>query len=290
MRIILVPVADRPECGKALDSAFALAARLDANVRACHIRPHRYSTVKLPAEAGAMLSDDELPRLSAADEKSAVAASRAARALVERLAAARDFSLVRRLNGESTRSIVWSEDVGSVQKLMPVIGPFADLIAVTRPRKKSSRIARLFLEESLLSSSRPVLVLPPGRRVVVGKRIVIGWDRTHNAMAAVVAALPLLRRAEAVSIVSSGAGKANGPKARRLVNYLQAWGVKATVRKTRDNTSDPVTDIAKQCEEFEADLLVIGSYSRSRFRQRIFGGVTEHFINRSRLPLLTIHR
>jgi len=48
MRVILVPVADRPECAHALEAAFRLAARFDANVVGCHIRPHRESQVRMP--------------------------------------------------------------------------------------------------------------------------------------------------------------------------------------------------------------------------------------------------
>ena len=44
MKVILVPVADRPECLIALNAAFDIAARLDANVIGCHVRTHRDET------------------------------------------------------------------------------------------------------------------------------------------------------------------------------------------------------------------------------------------------------
>ena len=47
MRVILVPVADRPECARALDVAFDIGKRLGASVSGCHMRPHRYSEVSL---------------------------------------------------------------------------------------------------------------------------------------------------------------------------------------------------------------------------------------------------
>ncbi len=289
MRIIMVPVADRPECGIALDSAFALAERLQANIQACHFRPHRYSRVALPAEASYMLPRETLPELSAADRKSAAAASRAARALVEKLALARGFTMKKAFNGRSLRELVWKEEVGHVGNLMPVIGPFADLIVVTRPRKASSRVARLFLEEALLGSGRPVLVLPPQRRVPVGSRVVIGWDQTRNAMRAVVAALPILKTAESVSIVTSGLGKPHGAKAGALVKYLKAWGIKAPVTRIPSARANEVADIDAELKERRADLLVIGSYSRSRFRERLFGGVTRHYLYDSTASVLTMH-
>ena len=41
MKVIMVPVADRPECRIALDQAFGLATELNANIIGCHLRPHR---------------------------------------------------------------------------------------------------------------------------------------------------------------------------------------------------------------------------------------------------------
>lgn len=47
MRVILVPVADRPEYASALKVSFELGKRLGASVSGCHMRPHRYSEVPM---------------------------------------------------------------------------------------------------------------------------------------------------------------------------------------------------------------------------------------------------
>ena len=39
----------------------------------------------------------------------------------------------------------------------------------------------------------------------------------------------------------------------------------------------------------ECDLLVLGGYSRSRFREMVFGGVTRHVLNDAELPVLLAH-
>ena len=285
MRIIMVPVADRPECAAALDSAISLADRLKANIRACHIRPHRYSNVVLPAEANLLLPESEQPLLNASDKKSAAAASKASKALVEKIAESRGFEFKKQLTGKSQRTLVWSEEVGHVEKLMPVIGPFADLIVVSRPKSASSQIARLFMEQALLTSSRPVLILPQGRQLRIGKRVVIGWDQTQNAMRSVVAALPILQLADEVSIITSGAGKPNGARAGQLVKYLKVWGVRAKSQRNSDARTNEIVDLNAHIKELNADLLVMGSYSSSRFRQRLFGGVTEHFLTKSKMPV-----
>ena len=86
MRVILVPVADRPECARALQTAFDLGERLGASVTGCHMRPHRQSDVTLsPAFAEA-----------AWRKKSTKRAPQAARALYEQIAAQHDYDVVKR--------------------------------------------------------------------------------------------------------------------------------------------------------------------------------------------------
>ncbi len=282
MRIIMVPVADRPESVSALRTSLQLAAALGANVEAFHIRPHRDSKVSLTADAALSVTS--------AAAGGAVAASQAARQMVAELAAQTDMKMVKRFSAGGDRQVLWAEQVGHVEKLMPVLGPFADLIVVTRPRRKASHLARAFLRSALLDSSRPVLILPPRGASHLLRHVAVAWDRSHEAMRAVVAAMPLLRHADEVSIIASGEGKPTGPKPKSLQQYLSVWGVKTTVNQTRGARADAVDDIESHVHERRADLLVMGSYSRSRLRERIFGGVTRHVLNEARFPVLTVHR
>lgn len=104
------------------------------------------------------MPEDDVPELSEADSKSAEEASKAARAFVEKLADKHGFAMKKSLGAKSVREIQWKEDVGHVANLMPAIGPFADLIVVTRPERRQSRVARLFLAEALFSSTRPFTI------------------------------------------------------------------------------------------------------------------------------------
>ncbi len=289
MRVLMVPVANRPECVAALRTTLRVARELGAAVRACHVRPHRYSAVALPPEAAFAISDTLMEKASAEAEAKAERASGEAEKMVADIAASEDFSLARKISASTKDAVVWSEQVGDPAHLMRVIGPFADLITVSRPATRNSATARHFMESALLDTSRPVLILPPSGARSVGKRIVIGWDRTQNAMRAVVSALPFLQRADNVSVLTSGTGKEDGPKARALIAYLKAWGIDATTHQTRGSKVNAIDDISDHLREQRADLLVMGSYSRSRLRERIFGGVTEHMLTQSKRPILTVH-
>ncbi|MEM8814760.1 MAG: universal stress protein [Pseudomonadota bacterium] len=274
MRVILVPVADRPECARALSAAFAIAGRIDASVSGCHMRPHRYSDTRLsPAFAEA-----------AWRKKSTKKAPAAAKALYEQIANDADFVLKKRAGREP--GALWSEKVGSPDRLMAIVGPLADLIVTSRP-ERTGGVADMFLNAALLQSGRPVLILPKAARRNVGTRICIGWNQTSEAARSVAAVTPLLAAAESVTIVSCGAEDQPGPKSTQLAQYLRHYGV--TAERINTPGRDVEGELATTCREQGANLLVAGAYSKSRWREKVFGGTTEWLIHECRLPVLLQH-
>ncbi|NND82067.1 MAG: universal stress protein [Gammaproteobacteria bacterium] len=278
MRVILVPVANRPECTNALKVAFKLANKLGASLSGCHIRAHSYSNVGLPdtseSKAAAAKKDKQLAKNGAAAKK-----------LFTQIAEGVDYPLVKK---PSTKpGAYWFEKVGSPDKMLSILGPMADLIVVSRPTSKKEKPALAFMLAALLNSSRPVLVLPKSRKSEVGRRISIAWNQSAEAAQAVAAAMPLLQAADAVNIITCGPDAGGGPNATQLANYLKFWGVKTTRSKTKGNKD--VKEILQAYEDFDSDLLVMGAYSRSRLRQLIFGGVTEYMLRQANIPVFMLH-
>lgn len=274
MRLILVPVADRPECTRALQTAFDLGRRLGAAVSGCHIRPHRHSDVALsPGFPDAVWR-----------QKSTKQAPKAARALYREIAKTNEYPLARKHRDEP--AAYWNERVGSPEKVMAIIGPLADLIVVSRPEKPKN-IADLFLQAALMGSARPVLLLPPKNRRKVGNRVVIAWDQGTAAANAVAGSVALLREAAQVTIVSCGPEDRVGPRAAQLADYLRHWGVEAGTLSTSGRRVE--AELLGACKETGADLIVSGAYSRSRWRERVFGGTTEYLVRKARMPVLMLH-
>lgn len=274
MRVILVPVADRPECARALAAAFQLGERLGASVSGCHMRPHRYSDKSLsPAFAQA-----------AWRRKSTSKAPEAARSLYRKVAEQHGYELVKR--ARQAPGALWSEKVGAPDVLMGIVGPVSDLVVVSRPMKAGG-VADMFLNAALLESASPVLVVPQKLRKRIGRRVVIGWNQSADAAKAVTAAIPLLAEADEVTIVTCGPEERPGPKATQLVAYLRHWGISANREQTRGRRVEPeLMDAYQACN---GDLLIAGAYSRSRWRERVFGGTTEFLLHKARIPVLTLH-
>lgn len=280
MRVILIPVADRPECVVALRTALQLGERLGASVVGCHMRPGRAERAH-----GELLADVAYEATDADVDLSNFSAE----ALFERLAVEHGFDLARgpRLGGG--RLAIWHSMVGTPALIMQIAGPVADLVVVSRPGSRSRGPGRAFVLAGLLHSGSAALVLPPGRSTpVIGGCAVIAWNQGAEAAAAVKAAMPLLQQAERVVVVTAGPEGGPGPRATSLVRYLKFWGVRAERVSTRGRR--PEREIEQSYRRVGGDVLVMGAYSRPRLQQLIFGGVTERMLFETDIPVLLYHR
>jgi len=166
----------------------------------------------------------------------------------------------------------------------------ADIILSPQMRTESS-IGRHQLEEVVFASGRPVIGLPADwSGKTLGKRILVAWDGGREAARAVFDALPMMVKAEAVRIVSVQ-GFLEEPVRQftpgdDVAATLSRHGVRvetSTFRSTRATMRD---ELEVQVLDFGADLLVMGCYGHSRFRQRVLGGVSRSMLNDIPLPLL----
>ena len=286
MRVILVPVADRPECIVALEAAFDLAEGLSANIVGCHVRPHRKE--KHPSSGSRrltmLLEGGSLPELS---EDAIHLNSRNAQRLFKEMARRRDLRMAKTPRFEDHPLAYWNEMVGDPEKVLGIVGPVSDCVVVSRARPKGSGPARAFMLAALLGTGKPLLILPQKKQASVGKRIVIGWDQGVQAAAAMTAALPLLKRAEQVNIVCCGEETDPGPKTSQAQAYLRHWGIDSEVH--REKGRDAPCELIDVYEKTRSDLLVMGAYSRSRLRERVLGGMTHEILFNSRLPVFALH-
>ncbi len=135
----------------------------------------------------------------------------------------------------------------------------------------------------------PVLAVPPNSRgVAVTGAAVIAWDGSQEAALAVRAALPLLRLAESVDVLTI-AEKATEFRGRDVATYLARQGIPTEVIE-RDSGGEPIeTGIRNVLAERRAAFLVQGAYGHSRLRETLFGGVTRGLLAFAPVPLLMAH-
>jgi nucleotide-binding universal stress UspA family protein len=286
MRVILVPVADRPECAVALHKAFSLGRELDASVIGFHVRPPGDTPArsplahKLPAASGIDAEWNALIR-----RRGRKNTEPGARALFARASQSAAYELHK--SPRAKPGAMWLEKTGAPSGIIGLHGPVSDLLVVSRPDSKDGSIARLFMSAALMNSGRPVLVLPQKDCGAIGKRICIAWNQGAEAARAVAAALPLLQLAQHVAIASAGPESRPGPKSTQLVNYLKCWGVKSQRIATRGN--DPAKELLGACRSSKSDVLVMGAYSRSRYSEMKYGEVTDFMLHRASIPVIMLH-
>ena len=139
-------------------------------------------------------------------------------------------------------------------------------------------------EDVILACSRPVLVVPyAGRRLDrIGENVLIAWNGSREASRAVQDALPFMSASSAVTVlvVDPDDELADVELAQDLVAHLVRHGLNARTQVVRhDLATLAVSDtILTQAAELDADLLVMGAYSHSRFREIILGGVTREIL------------
>jgi nucleotide-binding universal stress UspA family protein len=149
-----------------------------------------------------------------------------------------------------------------------------------------------FPERLALASGRPVLIIPhSGRHPTVGRRAVIAWKGSREAARAVFDALPLLREAQAVSILEIKERGDDGARApdTSIAAALGRHGIKPEVRTSIVSDISVGDEILSRAADLDADLLVMGAYGHSRIRELVFGGVTRHIAKHMTLPTLLSH-
>ena len=147
----------------------------------------------------------------------------------------------------------------------------------------------------LALSGHPALIVPRSwTSPQFGRRALVAWNGSAQAAAAVRKALPLLRRAEQVSVLI-GHSRASFPATMRppeldIVDYLNHQGVSADARDFLDSDADAGAGILKAAAESGADLIVMGAFGRSRFKEWILGGATRHVLESMTVPVFMAHQ
>lgn len=183
----------------------------------------------------------------------------------------------------------WRSDFADPSVYLARNARAADVVVVG-PSPARSGLTGLSLDptDALLEAGRPVLYLPAGVEAVMFERVLVAWKDCKEARRAVYEALPLLERAQAVGLIAlNESGDQDGSD--DVAAWLASHGVEADIesRPVRFGTvGEAILDYAA---EARADLIVAGSFSRSRGQERVFGGVTLDLLARSPIPVLFAH-
>lgn len=155
----------------------------------------------------------------------------------------------------------------------------ADLIVAAQGSGSLLSESRSEIEGFLFDSGRPVLLLPQiVREPRPIRRVLLAWNGSREATRATFDALPFLKQAEFVEIFS-----VNPPETptqtpetagAEIAATLARHGVNAILSTHSATDLDASAVIENRLCESSIDLLVMGAYGHSRWREMLFGGVT----------------
>jgi nucleotide-binding universal stress UspA family protein len=171
---------------------------------------------------------------------------------------------------------------------------FADLAIVPRPYGDDRGIElEPAVEGALFEGQTPVIVLPDGgSELKLPQKIAIGWNESAEALRAIRSALPLLSQAQTTRIVVIDPPK-HGPTRSdpggQLSQFLARHGVKVDI-DVLSKTMPRVSDVMRRhVIDIGADMVVMGAYGHSRFREAILGGATRNMLETCEVPVFMAH-
>lgn len=184
--------------------------------------------------------------------------------------------------------------LGALTDVVAARARYSDLVVLPLPYGTGRGVEdEAVTEAALFEGMAPVLVIPErGMPSTDPRRVVVAWNQSREALVAARRAMPFLRAAESVQIVVINP-PAHGPERSDpgglLCQLLVRHGIRAEVvvlAKTLPRISDV---LARHLRDANADLLVMGAYGHSRFREAILGGATRDMLEKAEVPVLLAH-
>ncbi|MGB6504470.1 MAG: universal stress protein [Xanthobacteraceae bacterium] len=187
-------------------------------------------------------------------------------------------------------SAAWLNDAPSGHDFVGSYGRIFDMIVLARPGDEWQSPSMITLESALFESGRPVLIAPPTSPRTLGTNVLVSWNNSTEQARTMAGAMPLLRLADRVTILTVEGATVAGPNGEQMARSLKMNGIAADAitLKPAGKRSAGETILAK-ADELGCDLIIKGAYTQSRLRQMIFGGATRHILANAKLPVLMAH-
>lgn len=262
------------------DMAVALATQMARKYQATLTGLYVSTPVRFEAQAERWISDDIMATLRRAEQEVAQSIEAKFR---ERVASAKFGGPVE-----------WMCEEGQANTVLARLARYYDLLLVGQFSKPTDRDRPVRAEDLVLMSGTPLIIVPNGYQVrPFGEYAVVAWDGSRPAARALSDAMQILETKQRLDVVTVGArGKRTSEPMQslpKIIRHLQRHGIDArpvTLSASREGVGQTILDY---CAENAPDILVMGAYSRTRLREDLFGGVTQHVFRNMNVPILMAH-
>lgn len=286
IRTILVCVSSAESGRTALEAASRIAARFGAHVEALHVRADPRGLVPYTGEGmdGSMIEE-----IMEVTEREGGERALKARRMFDEFCTSKGLRRSDTPAADTEPTVSWHEETGREDEIVAVRGRLFDLVVVGRPVRDSALPSPITLEAALLDTGRPILVAPPAMPAETGRHVAVAWESSPEAARALSEAMPILAKAERVTLLAPDPGEPPAIPVEEGAARLAWNGVSVNIRKFDAAETEIGAAYLARSQEIGADLLVKGAYSRSRLRQMILGGRTRHILTHTEIPVFLSH-
>jgi nucleotide-binding universal stress UspA family protein len=197
---------------------------------------------------------------------------------------------LRSLNVEGDWYPLERSDIGELIGLAQV----NDLVIIGQVKPEARPVPTWRPDEIVVGCGRPVLMVPYiGSYMHVGRRVLIAWNGSREAVRALNDALPLIRAADEVTVMTVRArAKDLNPRDMAMegvVRHLARHGIAARAIQGLHPGASISDEILSRSVDLAADLIVAGAYHHSQLRETFLGGVSRELFQHMTLPVLMSH-
>ena len=276
MKTILVPTENHDAMRSALETALLLARRCDSYIEGFALRWSIDQIVGGDITGG--LPYDTFSEDIAKEAKQA-------RQIFESFM--QEHNVPRTTKTTAGPSFGWLDEAPEGESFVGSHGRVFDVIVMHRSDTESIGLHDRAIESGLFESGRPILLAPPSPPSQIATNVLIAWNCSTEQARATALSMPLLQRADRVTVLTVTGGTAvPGPSAEQMVQCLQRNGIVAELMRVELDGRSTGEAILATAQSLGCDLLIKGAYTQSRLRQMIFGGATKHVLANAALPVL----
>jgi len=196
-----------------------------------------------------------------------------------------------RAAGVSASSRTVEASVGGGATVFAKIARRFDLVVLGQSQREHGASEEVMIEAALFESGRPLMLVPYIQREGLAlNRVLLCWDGSRTAARAIGDAMPLLERAKEVDVVIvAEERKEEDMTGAHMAEHLARHGISATVKRLVKGDISIDSVVLSYAADMGADLIVMGGYGHSRFREFILGGMTRGILESMTVPVLMSH-
>lgn len=174
---------------------------------------------------------------------------------------------------------------------------YADIAFVSQANKDSGVAFNEsgFIDHLITDTGLPTIVIPSDWSAdMFAQKPVLGWNETREAANAVRHALPIMRDAKEVDVVTITMKTDLDDElieGIEISKYLTRHDIKTRYFAERmiEQDSSEADTLLRHVEDRSRDLIIIGGYGHSRLRELVLGGMTRALLTKSPVPVLLVH-